>query len=195
MVIKNNAGGPDRGAAVTFDHQVRTRAEIHSLQFHASFMHNGAYQVIGDFNALNNSTHTLLHIKNNSSDPIALTFARMQIINAAGGAFDDATFFQLGFGTEVASGGTAVTPVQLNRQSNTPLSITATDNNPTMTGTFIEIDRWYPEGNGKEQIYRKLGSIILADNDTMEIRVTTDHTSGLGYARFSLVNASYLLEP
>jgi hypothetical protein len=75
----------------------------------------------------------------------------------------------------------------MNQSSGKSAPVTSMDNNPTMTGTFTEVDRWYPETQGLENTYYKDGSIVMGVGESIEIRVTSDHTTGLAYARMSFI--------
>lgn len=182
--------GPKRGTSVnvTKDGDLATRAIVHELQHHHSREEGQVYQLIGDDVTIASGTNTLLHIRNDSSThAVVISYIRMQAVDLAGGTTPPSinTYFQLGFGTTYTSGGTAVTAVNVNRTSGNTANITAYDNTPTVGGTFVEADRWYPSGDGDEQVYNKHGSIILGKNDTLEIRLVTDNTSGTGYCRIT----------
>lgn len=177
--------GSGRTAAVNEQNQLTVHAVMEAAQKYSTET-GRAYQIIGDFAALNNSTHTILNIVNTSSTQRAfISYIRCQIIGAAGGNFTAATRFEIGTGRTVASGGSTVTAVNMSFGSGLLAEMTSTDNNPTMTGTFTEIDRWYPKENGEMQTFRKEGSIMLSKNNSLEIRCVTDHTSGTAYARVS----------
>jgi len=180
--------GPKRGTAVnvTKDGDLTTRAVVHELQHHHSREFGQVYQVIGDDVTIANGINTLLHMRNDSSThAVVISYIRLQSVDLAGGTAPPAatTYFQLGSGTTWTSGGTAVTPINVNRASGNTADVTAYDNTPTVGGTFVELDRWYPDADGAEQTYNKHGSIILGKNDTLEIRLVTDNTSGTGYCR------------
>ena len=122
-----------------------------------------------------------MHVINEDPDKdLVVTFLRAQIVGASGGAFDALTdFLEFGFGRTVASGGTAMTPVNMNRSSGVAASVTATENNPTMAGTFVSIgDVWHPAAGGETAVYNKNGSVILGLNDTLEVRYIGTHTAG-----------------
>jgi len=192
-MIKDGTG---RGflAKVNSSGQLIAQVESQSLQHHVSREHGKAFQVIGDFASVNNSTHTILHLNNtNSTEIMVVSYIRIQTAGLSGGTAlpDTATRFELGFGRTISSGGTTVTPVVMNRTVGKTSGVTCTDNNPTMTGTFTEFDRWYVEGDGKMLSFNKEGSLILGKDDTLEIRIVSDHTSGTAYARvtFFLMDA------
>jgi hypothetical protein len=177
-------------ADVTDEHQVMVRSESHALQHHASHINKQAYQVIGDFLAINNDTFNLLQICNdNASKDMVITYIRVQALDLAGGTALPAkeTYFQLGFNTEYTSGGTEVIPININRGSGNTSDVTCYDNNPTVTGTFLEADRWYVESDGKMMTFNKEGAVIIPPGKTFNIRITSDHTSGIAYARCSFV--------
>lgn len=188
--IITDGEGSGHTAGITSENQLKTLAVTHSIQHHNSRTKGNAYQVIGDFAAINNSTHTILHILNNSSTlDMVVTYLRLNVLNLTGGTAlpDLATFFQIGFGDTITAGGALVTPVNMNQSSGKSAPVTATDNNPTMTGTFTEVDRWYPENQGLENTYYKDGSIVMGVGESIDIRVTSDHTTGLAYARMSFI--------
>ena len=186
MLIEDGQGTGYK-AHVTNEHELVVRAVSESIQRHRSEV-GDAYQVIGDFAAVNNSTFPVLHIKNtHTSKVMYITYIRLQPVSLSGGAFSSDTFFSIGTGRTVASGGTVVTPVNMNLGSGKTANATCTDNNPTMSGTFTEFDRWYPDANHKMQTFNKEGSISLAQNDTLEITLRSNHTDGTAYARVSFV--------
>jgi hypothetical protein len=75
----------------------------------------------------------------------------------------------------------------MNASSGNSAAVTATDNNPTMAGTFLEFDRYYPASEADQLTYNKEGALVLGQNDTFEIRITSDHTSGVAQARISFI--------
>jgi len=189
MIITDGVG-QGYSAKVTKQNQIQAYSESVALQHYVSINNGQAYQVIGDFTSMNNSTHTILHIKNDDPDRnLILTYVRMSTVDQAGGTAPPSAgqYWQMGFGRTVSSGGTAVTPVNMNRDSGNSATVTVTDNNPTMTGTFTEIDRHYIDGEADEHTYNKEGTIILGLNDTFEVRVTTSSTSGTAYCRASFL--------
>jgi hypothetical protein len=70
----------------------------------------------------------------------------------------------------------------MNRTSGNIASLTCFDESPVMAGTFVQFDKWYPAA-GAMIVYNKQGSIILGLNDTLEIRLVTDHTAGNALVR------------
>jgi hypothetical protein len=179
-------------AAVTEGGQLLVKSENHPLQQHYSEMDGQAYQVVGDIVAGvgGAATFNVLHITNISATmKLNVTYIRLQIVDADATMPDDGTYFQIGVGHTYTSGGTIVTPVNVNRTSGNTADANCYDNNPTTDGTFTEIDRYYPTGDGDTVTYNKEGSVILGLNDTIGIRcVTGDGTAvGTAYARISFI--------
>jgi hypothetical protein len=186
MIIRDAGNGV--GAGVTEDGYIKTIADSHPIQHHASLVHQDAYQILGDFASINNSTENILHIKNSSSTmKFVITYVRVQMLDFAGGTAvpNVATYFVMGKGLTYTSGGTGVTPVNMNFASGKTADLVCYDNDPVLGGSLTEIDRWYVESEGKMMTYNKEGSVILGQNDTFAIQVVSDHTSGVAHARVS----------
>ena len=191
-----DGGGKGFLVKVTGENQLKTTAEVHSIQHHVSRVNGETYQVIGDFASIVGSTYSILHLKNtNSIKKMCVSYIRVQAVGITGSTVPDPdSYFQIGFGTTYSSGGTATIPVVLNRTSGKASGVTAYGNNPTVSGTFTEFDRWYLEGDGKMMVFNKEGSLFLGQNDTMEIRFVSDSntSAGTAYARvtFFLLDTS-----
>jgi hypothetical protein len=186
FIIEDGHGTANK-AKVNSDGQLTTQAETHELQHHISRTEGQVYQTVGRETAITNATQTILHIKNTSTTQLfTVSYIRVQLVGETGGTAvpDPATYFQFGFGRTYGSGGTAVTPINMNRTSGNVASLTAYNDSPTMAGTFTEIDAWYPDGDNMH-VFNKHGSLLLGFNDTFEIRLVTDHTAGLAYARIT----------
>ena len=192
-VLSNEHGGlqvedgTGRGfrAGVTSENQLRTEAEIHELQHHISLNEGQVYQAIGVHTVGSAGKKVILHIRNN--DPsrfMVISYMRIQY-PGGDGTIDAATYFDCGLDTTYTSGGTEVTPVNMNASSGNVASVVAYDDNPTVGGSFAEFDRLYPDKT--MEFFNKHGSLILGFDDTMSWRLTTDQTSGLVYARVTLM--------
>ena len=184
FVIEDGTGKSSK-AGVTKENQVLTQAENHELQHHISWNDGQAYQILGEITTIAAATETVLHIQNTSSTKnFIVSYMRLQIAGESGGTAlsDVATYFELGFGRTYASGGSSVTPVNMNQTSGNVASLTCYDESAVMAGTFTQFDKWYP-GPDQMQTYNKHGSLILGFNDTLEIRLVTDHTAGNALAR------------
>lgn len=187
VILKNNLNGNTVG--VSNNNQLQVVAESKSLQHYISLEEQNTYQVIGTV-TIANATTTVLHLKNDDPDKyMVISYIRAQTIDAASGTAlpSAATYFDLGYGRTVASGGASVTPVNTNALSGKVASITATANGPTMAGSFTELDRWYCDADAGSVEYNKEGSLILGLDNTFEVRLTSDHTSGTAYVRVTFM--------
>jgi len=173
--------GSGRTAAVTSINQLEVVSESHELQHHYS-RHNGTvFQAISTDTGITAKTQTLLHLKNTDADRICVvTFIRMQAITDTASKPVVGEYFEVGFGRTVGSGGTATTPVVMNRSSAKVASVTATGVDPTMAGTFVLCDKIYNKASGEEIVFNKQGSMILGLNDTVEVRLVS---GGAGEAK------------
>ena len=113
-----------------------------------------------------------------------ISYMRMQYPDADG-VVDSTSYFQISFSRTYVSGGTEVTPVNMNNSSANSAELTCYGNNPILTGTAIEFDRWYHDQD--MQLFNKHGSLILGLNDTLTISLITDQTSGLAYCRITIM--------
>jgi len=163
-------------ARVTDENALKTVTESHELQHHISRDSGLTFQALSVDTGITAKTQTVMHLKND--DPariLVISFIRMQAVTNTASKPVVGEYFEVGLGRTVASGGTTTTPVNMNSSSGNTASVTATGIDPTMTGTFTAIDRWYNEGNG-ELVYNKQGSIILGLNDTFEVRLVSAGT-------------------
>jgi hypothetical protein len=153
------------------------------MQFHISRNDQRVFQVTGDFVFSGAGTHNVLHVKNtDETRKLYFTYIRVQSIdNGTIPAAD--IYFQIGKGLTYSSGGTLIAPVNSAFDSGNAPGATVYDNNPTLTGTFVEIDRFYPDKNGGWVAYNKEGAVRLGVNDTLTIRYVTAGTAGIAYAR------------
>ena len=183
--------GKGRGfsAGVTPDNQLTVQSENHPHQHHESAVNGQVYQASYIMTGLSASATTnVLHIKNNSSvRSLCVTFIRLSNI-LAGTLPAAAANFEIGFGQTYTSGGTLVTPVQVNRGSGNVADATVYGNNPTLGGTFERLDYHTIKASGDDHVYNKEGSVILSQNKTMTIRVNTDTgNTGQAYARVTFM--------
>jgi len=179
-------------AKVDSDNRLRTYAKSASIQHVVSEHDEGAYQIIG-IATLSAGTVPVLHIKNVSSDTnMVITYIRHQVIGAAGGtAFpNDSNYFSVRLGRTYSSGGDTATPVNVFSGSGNVAKITAYQNEPTLSGTADEIDRWYTKSDGDMNTYNKEGALLVPPNKTIEVAYVGDRTSGTIMARISFIMGS-----
>lgn len=188
VTIKNPGTG--RQAFVSNDGQLLTQAENLSLQHFISRYRGNAYQAQFIDSGLTAKENIIGHIKNTSSNlSLVVTYIRFQVPVVAGGTAlggNVASYWKFNFNRTYSSGGTLTTPVNMNRSSGNTSDTLAYQNDPTLSGTAVEFDRLYPNGNGQDS-YNKEGSLILAPNDNMDISFTTDNTSGTAYCRLTFL--------
>ncbi|KKM87174.1 hypothetical protein LCGC14_1271620 [marine sediment metagenome] len=174
---------------VTSTNRLAVEAISKSLQHEISENKGQAYQVIG-MATLASGTVISLHILNTSSTRnLVVTYIRHQIIDESGGtALPNASnYFRIAFNRTFSSGGSTVTPVNLNQGSGNEAEVTAYDTNPTLAGTAKEIDRWYTKAEADMNTFNKEGSIVIQPNHTMELAYIGDQTSGTLYTRLSFL--------
>lgn len=188
MTIISDGTGSGNKATVGSDNRLKTYSKSASIQHIVSEDDEQAYQVIGT-STLAAGTVPVLHIKNDSSKLMIITYMRHQVIGASGGTdFPNASnYFQVGLGRTYASGGSIVTPVNMSSGSGNTADITCYGNSPVLAGTVKELDRWYTKADGDMNTFNKEGALIVQPNNTMEISYTGDRTAGTIYARISFI--------
>lgn len=171
--IKNYSDGTLAG--VTTDNQLRVVSENQELQHFISWVKEDAYQVIAHDTGITAQNQTILHIKNTSSTKkCVISFIRLSAITNTASKPVVGEYWQMGVGDTIASGGSTVTPVNMNASSGRVAEVTCTTGDPTEGDTFTEIDRVYNQNN--EHTYNKQGSIILGLNDTFSIKLLSAGT-------------------
>lgn len=187
-------------AAVSDENLIRTLSETGPTAGHVSNVAGNTYSVIGTANVVSGIV-VALHIVNNDPTLIfALDRCIVEGVSISGAGTpntpipNQGAFFSLGYNRTVSSGGTSSVPTTLNRTSVTVANVTAIAGNPNMnaTPTFVESHRWYIQANGIafELIRPEVDDIILGRTNTMEIRYTSDNTSGtvIAIAKFIMVS-------
>lgn len=178
--IKDSSTG--RLARVTPDFQLRTQAQDLPLQHFVSRDSGQAYSAIGEHTIDSTGTKTPLLITNDSATlTMVVTYMRLQVVNltAGSGYNNPANYWQIGYGLTYASGGSAVTPTQLNTDTGNAADVTAYDDNPTVTGSITGVfDKYYPN-NGDEQLYNKDGAVLIGARQSLGFQFVTDGTGGL----------------
>lgn len=181
--------GTGNGYYAGIDAQNRLRtASVSSTEQHAvSSVTQKSFQVIGEATAVN-GTVNVLHVKNGTADQtFTLTYMRMSNIDLAGGTAvpNAANYFELGTGMSYSSGGSAAEAVNVYVGSTVLSGGTFYEAGPTLTGTFVPIDKHWPSTDADEQSYNKEGSVMVPPGQTLTLRYTGDQTSGTLYTRFS----------
>jgi hypothetical protein len=174
-IFVQDGTGSGKLAAVSSENQLKVEAENHAHQYHVSAVNGQVYQALSTTTSVSASATTnLLHIKNNSPTlDLVVTFIRIDAV-VAGTLPAAGCYYDVGFDEEYSSGGTAITPANMNRKSGNIADATIYGNNPTVTGSLVEIDKHYVSASGDENTYNKQGSMILGQNNTLTIRLVTD---------------------
>lgn len=147
------------------------------------------FQVQGSV-SVNNATHVALLLTNDSaSRTLVVTDVLTTLYDYAGGtALPSAnTYIDVGFGQVYSSGGVAATPRNTNAASALTSDVTAYDQDPTVTGTFISLETHHPKEEGDVAGFDKVCWLVVPPGETFSVRFTTDHTSGAGYVRVSFM--------
>jgi len=151
-----------------------------SLANNVSIQEGNVYTVIGT-SVITSTQMIPVHIINNDTSLI-LVVDRIVVQGASLGLIvpNTSSYFSLGYGRTVTSGGTSLTTVNLNRTSTKSASITALGSNPNMTGTFVESHRSYAQPNATpfELISTRSNDIVLGRSNTLEVQYNSNHISG-----------------
>ena len=179
------------------DNRLRAFAVGVSLTNHISLEQDNqtVFTALGTSTVVSGTT-VLLHIINN--DPSNLLVVDRVVVQSAGlgGTLPlSGTYFSLGYNRTVTSGGTVLTPVNLNRTATKVANVTATSGNPNMTGTFLESHRWLVQANGVafELITPESNDILLGRSNTIEVQLNSN-TSGniLTIFKFFMATAEHM---
>jgi hypothetical protein len=143
----------------------------------------GVFTVLGTATITGAASFYPLFIQN--TDPsylMVIDRVFVQVVGATGGTAppNAGDYFSALLNT-TGSGGTAVTPTNLNRTSTKVANCTALNLNPTVVITSaLESHRWFSQSNGVayELVPSRLDDMILGRNNTLAIRYTTTNTSG-----------------
>ena len=177
-------------AEVTDENRLRVVASAGSLTNHVSVTDGNVFTVIGTATVVSGTT-VVLHIINNDQAQILVIDRIVVQATNMGGVPTSGTYFSLGYGRTVTSGGTSVTPVNLNRTATKVANVTVTSSNPNVTGTFAESHRWLIESNGIafELLAPRINDTVLGRSNTVEVQLVSN-TSGnaLTILKFMMTN-------
>ena len=176
-------------AAVDSNRRLTVNAKSSPLQHIISEEEQQAYQVQGEV-VLTNGTSCALHILNTSTTKnVIVTYIRLQVIDPTAAIPQAATYCTLNQNTTVASGGAAVTPVNMYLGHSNAAEVTATSGSSAITtgGTAVEFDRWYPASDGDARSYNKEGVLIIPPQQSLNISVISGTAGGELHVRVSFV--------
>jgi len=188
----SDGAGKGNLAAVNDENQLQVIAETLSLPNFQSATHGQAFTAIGEATCAA-ATVVALHLKNTDvARNLVVYDVHLQVVDAAGGtAFPSAAnYYEVALNRTVASGGSAVTAANMNTTSGNTPSVTLTDSAPTMAGTAAVIDKDIIKDDGFLRIHTYDGAVILGNNETLELSMVGDHTSGtiVATAHFAMVH-------
>lgn len=184
-----DGSGKGNRAKIDVDKRLWVDSRSAALQHEISYIDEEAFQVIGTA-TLASGTVVPLHITNDNQDKeVVITYIRHQIVDQASGtAFPNAScYFAIRYGTDYSSGGTTATPVNMHIGSSKVAGVTCYQTNPTLSGTAVEIDRWYTKAEGDMNTFNKEGALILKPGQSLDLAYIGDHTSGIVYTRLSFI--------
>jgi hypothetical protein len=165
-------------AKVTEANALLIKGEVHQIQHHYSKYYGDVYQAVTTFTVPSSGAYTIMHMKNTSpSLQMCITSVSLQAIGFSG-IPDINSYISIGTDTVYSAGGSLKTPTNVNLSSGNSAEAIFYTQNPTVTGELNEFDRWYLESSGIEIIRQNFGSIIFGSNDTLEIRLNTNESSG-----------------
>lgn len=182
-------------AEVSSENLLRTLSVAGSVAGHISNDDGGVFSTFGTATVASGTIVALFIQNNASSELFVLDRLLVEGIDIGGGTAipNQGAFFSLGFNRTFSSGGTSLTPVVLNRTSVTIANVSVVGSNPNLAGTFLESHRWYIQANGIafEMIRPEIDDIILGRSNTLEIRYTSNNTSGTILALAKFIMASH----
>lgn len=172
-------------AGVDHNNRLMTESSTRSAQARVSIEDGKAFQVESAQVAVGTSKQTVLLLKNNSkSEKMIITY--MRVMSAGVAAWNAAAFFSIHLGGDYVSGGTAVTPINVNTASgNEPLDMVYYDGTVAVvtSGTLDQIDMHHCAN--EMATYSKEGSVVIAPGGMLTIQHIGSTVAGTAYARVS----------
>jgi len=172
-------------AKVDANQRLHVAAKASPVQHIVSEELEDAYQVIGEATPAVGAVIPLFITNNDTTKKCVLSYIRLQAVGQSPTGPSTAEYFSIRTGGSYTSGGTAVTPVNMNVGSSKTASITAYKENSLVVSAGIEIDRWYPTSDGDTVAYNKEGALIIPAGGSIEIAYVGTGTAGSVYARTS----------
>ncbi len=178
------------------DNNAHVLATNFSEQRFQSEVNGRAYQVWGISDDASGAEQPILFLRNTDTDDkvLIVTYIRCVALNlGTTGSFGPTTYFTVGFDQTYGSAGTAVVPVNMNRSSGRTANVQAYSGASTLvlapTANAAVSDRHYPKVSLEEHVWRKEGSVVLTQGQSITVSLVTDFTVGTCYARISFLMA------
>tara|TARA_R110000744_G_scaffold3698_6_gene13817 strand:- start:5190 stop:5762 length:573 start_codon:yes stop_codon:yes gene_type:complete len=167
---------------VNANHQAETHSTtIKEIQWFSRHKRT-AYSAWGRTDTLSAAKVPVLYIKNTSSDKDLIIYkANFQTIAEAATTPAVGIYWSVDLGS-VCSGGTAMTPINLNTGSSNAAEVTALQSTPTIGTTGTETARIYPGVDGTLLSVDDGESIVVAPNGSWLLNYTTTGTAGIASA-------------
>jgi len=189
MGFIEDGGGSGNLTHVSDGNRLKTEALAISLQHYISHSKKSAYQVSNTIN-IAASKQPIMLVQNGSIDKdISVTYIRIHSAGAA--STNENAYFTLEAGGQWASGGSDLTPTNMNiASSNAAVGTFKGGTGIVTTGTFIEIDRNYTANT--MQIYNKEAALVIPRGQSLAIYHTGSTAAGIAYCRVSFVVSSLI---
>lgn len=177
-------GATGQAATVDSAHRLKTQSHMETLLERATRA-GEVWSIEDGAETLSAATICLIHIKNTHATKVLVVESiRVQTIDASGGTAQPAaaTYFRLAVGRTYGSGGAGSPEVNRRYGANNAVPFTAYNNNPTLSGTAVEFDRWHPNGDANYFEWLPKGALVIQPAGTLEVDIVTDHTGGSALA-------------
>jgi len=176
--------GTGKLVKVNSNHKLEVEAVTISEQHNIAIETQSTFQISGEI-TIGTSETTVITLKNtHSTKDVIITYIRVMSIGAA--VSNASAYFNVKLGGEYASGGTAITSVNMYTDSPVTATVESYEGSGTaivMGGTPVEIDRNYTANS--MQSYGKEGSVIVPKNSSISITHKGSTVAGTAYARIS----------
>jgi hypothetical protein len=185
MIIEDGKGSGKK-ARVDAANRLVTNSRSESIQHYTSHEEENAYQVLNVVPLVPGEVVAQHFYNNDPENEMILTYIRHQVIESDATLPNDENYFSIAFGREYVSDGLEITPVNVFNGSGNEADVTVYCSNPTLSGTAVEIDRWYTKEVGDMNVFNKEGSVVIGTGQTIEFRYIGTGT-GLLYTRVSFL--------
>lgn len=172
-------------AGVTEKFRLKTEASTRSSQSRASIEDGTAFQVITEDVSVSATEEPILVIKNNDRiNKVIVTYLRVETIGVD--AANSGGYWKMSLGGDYSSGGSSLTPVNVNTDSGIEaLNIACYDGTtPIVTsGALNKIDKNWQAN--ELVVYNKEGSLVISPGGMLTISYKGSTATGTAIARVS----------
>ncbi|MEE9573548.1 MAG: hypothetical protein V3W20_10905, partial [Candidatus Neomarinimicrobiota bacterium] len=172
-------------AAVDSANRLKVDAITTSFQHLVAHTSSNAYQVIGTATPIDGNV-SIIHIENTDSNDLDMMpmRIRMEILDSSGGSIlpNSDNYFSITFGENYISGGSTANSVNTTAGSAKLSSTVVNINGSTLDGIPKEIERCYPDSNGRVSVWETEGILIIPPGHTLNISYTGNQLSGVLYS-------------